>query len=84
MVYKRQLDFKHSYPSGCDTSKLLSDDLENELYYDGFWKVLYHYSHQEVSTECDEESIFRGFFVICVYRILPDTAGYCLLLPGTL
>ena len=34
--YKRQLDFKHSYPSGCDTSKLLSDDLENELYYDGF------------------------------------------------
>lgn len=46
MVYKRQLDFKHSYPSGCDTSKLLSDDLKNKLYYDGFQKVLYHYSHQ--------------------------------------
>ena len=47
MVYKRQLDFKHSYPSGCDTSKLLSDDLKNKLYYDGFQKMLYHYSHQE-------------------------------------
>ena len=47
MVYKRQLDFKHSCPSGCDTSKLLSDDLKNKLYYDGFQKVLYHYSHQE-------------------------------------
>ena len=23
-------------PSGCDTSKLLSDDLKNKLYYDGF------------------------------------------------
>lgn len=46
MVYKRQLDFKHSYPSGCDTSKLLSDDLKNKLYYDGFQKMLYHYSHQ--------------------------------------
>jgi hypothetical protein len=25
---------------------LLSDDLKNKLYYDGFQKVLYHYSHQ--------------------------------------
>ena len=32
----------------------------------------------------DEESMLRGFFVICVCRILPDTARYCLLLPGTL
>ena len=47
MVYKRQLDFKHGCPSGYDTSKLLSDDLKNELYYDGFQKMLYHYSHQE-------------------------------------
>ena len=46
VVYKRQLDFKHSYPSGCDTSKLLSDGLKNKLYYDGFQKMLYHYSHQ--------------------------------------
>ena len=47
MVYKRQLYFKHGCPSGCDTSKLLSDDLKNKLYYDGFQKMLYHYSHQE-------------------------------------
>ena len=47
MVYKRQLFFQYSRPSGCDTSKLLSDDLKNELYYDGFQKMLYHYSHQE-------------------------------------
>ena len=33
MVYKRQLFFQYSRPSGCDTSKLLSDDLKNELYY---------------------------------------------------
>ena len=47
MVYKRQLFFQYSRPSGCDTSKLLSDDLKNKLYYDGFQKMLYHYSHQE-------------------------------------
>ena len=47
MVYKRQLFFQYSCPSGCDTSKLLSDDLKNKLYYDCFQKVLYHYSHQE-------------------------------------
>ena len=47
MVYKGQLGFKHGCPSGCDTSKLLSDDLKNKLYYDGFQKMLYHYSHQE-------------------------------------
>ena len=47
MVYKRQLFFQCSRPSGCDTSKLLSDDLKNKLYYDGFQKMLYHYSHQE-------------------------------------
>jgi hypothetical protein len=46
VVYKRQLDFKHGCPSGCDTSKLLSDGLKNKLYYDGFQKMLYHYSHQ--------------------------------------
>ena len=47
MVYKRQLFFQYSCPSGCDTSKSLSDDLKNKLYYDGFQKMLYHYSHQE-------------------------------------
>ena len=47
MVYKRQLFFQYSCPSGCDTSKLLSDDLKNKLYYDCFQKMLYHYSHQE-------------------------------------
>ena len=47
MVYKRQLGFKHGCLSGCDTSKLLSDDLKNKLYYDGFQKMLYRYSHQE-------------------------------------
>lgn len=46
MVYKRQLFFQYSRPSGCDTSKLLSDDLKNKLYYDGFQKMLYHYPHQ--------------------------------------
>ena len=45
VVYKRQLFFQYSRPSGCDTSKLLSDDLKNKLYYDCFQKVLYHYSH---------------------------------------
>ena len=47
MVYKRQLFFQYSCPSGCDTSKLLSDDLKNKLYYDCFQKMLYRYSHQE-------------------------------------
>ena len=51
MVYKRQLFFQYSRPSGCDTSKLLSDDLKNKLYYDGFWKVLYHYSHHYDSKD---------------------------------
>ncbi|MEF2815458.1 MAG: hypothetical protein U0N40_03165, partial [Oscillospiraceae bacterium] len=39
-----------SRPSGCDTSKLLSDDLKNKLYYDGFQKMLYHYSHHVVAS----------------------------------
>ena len=60
MVYKRQLDFKHGCPSGYDTSKLLSDDLKNELYYDGFQKMLYHYSHQNPRT------FVRGFFVLVI------------------
>ena len=47
MVYKRQLYFKHGCPSGCDTSKLLSDGLKNKLYYDCFQKMLYHYSHHK-------------------------------------
>ena len=39
--------FQYSCPSGCDTSKLLSDDLKNKLYYDCFQKMLYHYSHHK-------------------------------------
>ena len=39
--------FQYSCPSGCDTSKLLSDDLKNKLYYDGFKEMLYHYSHHK-------------------------------------
>nr|DAX41956.1 MAG TPA: hypothetical protein [Caudoviricetes sp.] len=30
---------------------MLSDDLKNELYYDGFQKMLYHYSHQVKSHD---------------------------------
>ena len=58
MVYKRQLFFQYSRPSGCDTSKLLSDDLKNKLYYDGFQKMLYHYSHQEKPVH----SVYWFFF----------------------
>ena len=64
MVYKRQLDFKHSYPSGCDTSKLLSDDLKNKLYYDGFQKMLYHYSHQRASSFG-----LRLFFFVLAFKL---------------
>ena len=55
MVYKRQLFFQYSCPSGCDTSKLLSDDLKNKLYYDGFQKMLYHYSHQAIRDGNEEK-----------------------------
>lgn len=34
-------------------------------------------SHQKISTECDEKSMFRGFF--CYLR-LSDTARYCAIL----
>ena len=61
MVYKRQLVFKHGCPSGCDTSKLLSDNLKNKLYYDGFQKVLYHYSHQEKPVHI----VYWFFFFVC-------------------
>lgn len=61
MVYKRQLFFQYSRPSGCDTSKLLSDDLKNKLYYDGFQKMLYHYSHQKKQTHvCVSAFLFVG------------------------
>ena len=61
MVYKRQLFFQYSRPSGCDTSKLLSDDLKNKLYYDGFQKMLYHYSHQK---DLKTENVLGSFAVI--------------------
>ena len=61
MVYKRQLFFQYSRPSGCDTSKLLSDDLKNKLYYDGFQKMLYHYSHQEKPVHI----VCWFFFFVC-------------------
>ena len=69
MVYKRQLFFQYSRPSGCDTSKLLSDDLKNKLYYDGFQKVLYHYSHQCESEDLvlpEAGSDFRGRCILLV------------------
>ena len=71
MVYKRQLDFKHSYPSGCDTSKLLSDDLKNELYYDGFQKMLYHYSHQEKPVHV----VYWFFFLSAQWKGLEQGGG---------
>ena len=58
MVYKRQLFFQYSRPSGCDTSKLLSDDLKNKLYYDGFQKMLYHYSHHKTVMKKMSQSFF--------------------------
>ena len=61
MVYKRQLFFQYSRPSGCDTSKLLSDDLKNKLYYNGFQKMLYHYSHQEKPVHI----VYWFFFFVC-------------------
>ena len=71
MVYKRQLDFKHSYPSGCDTSKLLSDDLKNKLYYDGFQKMLYHYSHQEKPVHV----VYWFFFLSARWKGLEQGGG---------
>ena len=69
MVYKRQLYFKHGCPSGCDTSKLLSDDLKNKLYYDGFQKVLYNYSHQ--TRKIRTISRKRRVRVFCFWRRAP-------------
>ena len=67
MVYKRQLFFQYSRPSGCDTSKLLSDGLKNKLYYDGFQKMLYHYSHhskKSVSTNYERRyALFIRFIM---------------------
>ena len=71
MVYKRQLDFKHSYPSGCDTSKLLSDDLKNKLYYDCFQKMLYHYSHQEKPVHV----VYWFFFLSARWKGLEQGGG---------
>ena len=71
MVYKRQLYFKHGCPSGCDTSKLLSDDLKNKLYYDGFQKVLYHYSHQEKPVHV----VYWFFFLSARWKGLEQGGG---------
>ena len=58
MVYKRQLDFKHSYPSGCDTSKLLSDDLKNKLYYDTL-RPYFSDSHDRSYIPTAKEGVLR-------------------------
>ena len=42
---------------GCDTSKLLSDDLKNKLYYDCFQKMLYHYSHHKIHRNSDRITV---------------------------
>ena len=78
MVYKRQLFFQYSRPSGCDTSKLLSDDLKNKLYYDGFQKVLYHYSHQKNSTRYRRKFDASWSFL---FAVVSDTARYCRKMP---
>ncbi|MFQ7689988.1 MAG: hypothetical protein ACLRIO_08250, partial [Butyricicoccus sp.] len=57
-----------SRPSGCDTSKLLSDDLKNKLYYDGFQKMLYHYSHHAKPFFRWKERLFCNLFG--VFKIL--------------
>jgi len=41
---------------------LLSDDLKNKLYYDGFQKMLYHYSHQEKPVHFVYWFFFFGAF----------------------
>ena len=66
---RRQLFFQYSCPSGCDTSKLLSDDLKNKLYYDCFQKVLYHYSHQ--TRKIQTFSRKRRVRIFCFWRRAP-------------
>ena len=88
MVYKRQLDFKHSYPSGCDTSKLLSDDLKNKLYYDGFQKMLYHYSHQRKAPKSVSFWVLSfcctAAFTAPPYRYAPFASRYSIRHSSTL
>jgi len=43
---------------------LLSDDLKNKLYYDGFQKMLYHYSHQRASSFG-----LRLFFFVLAFKL---------------
>ena len=71
MVYKRQLFFQYSCPSGCDTSKSLSDDFKNKLYYDGFQKMLYHYSHQEKPVHV----VYWFFFLSARWKGLEQGGG---------
>ena len=63
--------FQYCRPSGCDTSKLLSDDLKNKLYYDGFQKVLYHYSHQEKPVHI----VYWFFFLSTRWKGLEQGGG---------
>ena len=60
---------RDSCPSGCDTSKLLSDGLKNKLYYDCFQKVLYHYSHQ--TRKIQTFSRKRRVRIFCFWRRAP-------------
>ena len=61
--------FQYSCPSGCDTSKLLPDNLKNKLYYDCFQKVLSHYSHQ--TRKLQTFSRKRRVRIFCFWRRAP-------------
>jgi len=50
---------------------LLSDDLKNKLYYDGFRKMLYHYSHQEKPVHI----VYWFFFLSTQWKGLEQGGG---------
>jgi len=57
---------------------LLSDDLKNKLYYDGFQKMLYHYSHQKNPTKYRRKFDASWSFL---FAVMSDTARYCRKMP---
>ena len=75
---RRQLFFQYSCPSGCDTSKLLSDGLKNKLYYDCFQKVLYHYPHQtkKIQTFSRKRRVRIFCFWRCAHRTTKASAAH--------
>ena len=58
-----QLFFQYSCPSGCDTSKLLSNDLKNKLYYDCFQKFCITTRTRQGRSKPFLEREGFGFFV---------------------